>query len=435
MNSLKIAMLHYSAPPVVGGVEMVMQQHARLLSLAGHQVTVFSGRGEQDESVVSLIKNPLFDSSHVEIISIKKKLDQGLIPASFLKIKDELLEFLRQRISLYDVLIAHNICSLHKNLPLTAALHEFVQEPDAPPLIAWHHDLAWCNSQYKNELYDTWPWDLLKKSWHKRWQLHVAVSEMRRRQISLLFGLPENSITVIPSGLDWKTFLSIGDQTEEIIRKLDLLAAHPLFLLPARITRRKNIELAMQVMGSIKDTFPNAVLLVTGPPGPHNPGNASYFEELLILRDMLGLGSGRNDGQDKSRVIFLAENDDSYLPDEVIADLFRFSDALLIPSAQEGFGIPILEAGLVGMPIFCSDIEPFRETAGEWAVFFDLKENPQDIAARIIEKLNSNTQLDLKAHIKQHYTWDQVIKNKINPVIASVLQIKKEKKQSYEQKN
>ncbi|MFN8477283.1 MAG: glycosyltransferase [Kouleothrix sp.] len=77
-----------------------------------------------------------------------------------------------------------------------------------------------------------------------------------------------------------------------------------------------------------------------------------------MLRDAAG-------GHDT--VIFLYEQycDANGLPrpvsDAMLADLFRLADALLFPSAYEGFGIPIIEAELAGIPIFCSDIAPFRE--------------------------------------------------------------------------
>jgi mannosylglucosylglycerate synthase len=35
---MNVALLHYSAPPVVGGVESVLDHHARLMADDGHQV-------------------------------------------------------------------------------------------------------------------------------------------------------------------------------------------------------------------------------------------------------------------------------------------------------------------------------------------------------------------------------------------------------------
>ena len=43
---MRIALLHYSSPPIVGGVESVLAHHARLLANDGHEVTILAGRGE-----------------------------------------------------------------------------------------------------------------------------------------------------------------------------------------------------------------------------------------------------------------------------------------------------------------------------------------------------------------------------------------------------
>ena len=112
-------------------------------------------------------------------------------------------------------------------------------------------------------------------------------------------------------------------------------------LLPARITRRKNIEFAIHVTAALKKLKPNPALVVTGPPGPHNPKNLEYLEHLLNLRDSLDASN---------YVHFLYEygkgEEPFIVPEEIIADLYRIADLLLFPSHREGFGIPILEAGL-----------------------------------------------------------------------------------------
>ena len=51
---------------------------------------------------------------------------------------------------------------------------------------------------------------------------------------------------------------------------------------------------------------------------------------------------------------------------------YRHASALVIASAAEGFGLPIVEAFQHGLPILCSDIPVFREIADGHATFFDL---------------------------------------------------------------
>src|SRR3989304_195058 len=45
-TNMNIAILHYSVPPIVGGVEGVIAHHARLMAADGMSVRLISARGE-----------------------------------------------------------------------------------------------------------------------------------------------------------------------------------------------------------------------------------------------------------------------------------------------------------------------------------------------------------------------------------------------------
>ena len=83
-----------------------------------------------------------------------------------------------------DILIAHNVCSLNKNLALTAALYQLHTSKKLPRLILWHHDLAWTTPRYQSELHDGYPWDLLRQDWGDI--THVVVSSTAPRGIGRL---------------------------------------------------------------------------------------------------------------------------------------------------------------------------------------------------------------------------------------------------------
>jgi len=59
-----------------------------------------------------------------------------------------------------------------------------------------------------------------------------------------------------------------------------------------------------------------------------------------------------------------------WLSRDALRDLYRRAWAVVCPSRFEGFGLPALEAMAAGVPLACSDIAPFREVAGEAALFF-----------------------------------------------------------------
>ena len=296
--------------------------------------------------------------------------------------------------------------NLLKNLALTAALHNLAKG-NGRRIILWHHDLAWTTPRYRFELHDGYPWDLLRQAWPGVRQ--VTISEMRQQELADLFDISPDEILVVPNGMDVARFHKFEKQTCAYIKQLGLLRSAPLLLLPVRITPRKNIELALHVCASLIEHFPDTKLVVTGPLGPHNPTNIHYFERLISLRQELGLAEV---------VHFLAELTSDYIADEVIYDFYHLADALFMPSREEGFGIPVLEAGLAGLPVFCSDIPPLRSLAGSDAVYFSQDADPHQLARTIADALSSNPVFRLRAHVRRHYTWERVYAERIAPLLA-----------------
>ncbi|MBN1312403.1 MAG: glycosyltransferase [Anaerolineae bacterium] len=403
---MKIALLHYSVPPVVGGVESVLAHHARLMTAAGHDVRVVAARGARFDPQVDFISIPLVDSRHADILAVKAELDAGRVPSQFEALVQNIKQSLKDALVGVDVAIAHNICSLHKNLALTSALRNLVDRPGAPRLILWHHDLAWTTPRYRAELYDGYPWDLLRTAWPD--VVQVVVSELRRDELAELFGISIENVFVVPNGLDAEVFLKLEPQTRDLIDRLDLLNAGPLLLLPVRITTRKNIELALHILAKLRSRYPDAMLVVTGPPGPHNPANVEYFSRLKAIRDELRLEKVAH---------FLAEVVDAYLPDEVIADFYRLADLLILPSREEGFGIPVIEAGLVRMPVFCTDIPPLQALGGEEAHYFSPDAEPGVVAEHIARHLDNDDTYRLGLRVRRSYIWQGVYTERIAPLL------------------
>ncbi|MCL4530426.1 MAG: glycosyltransferase, partial [Chloroflexi bacterium] len=246
----KIVLLHYSAPPIVGGVESVLGHHARLMTEAGHQVRIVAGRGEQLDARIPFISIPLLNSRHEQVLTLKSDLDAGRVPKEFDTLVERIESQLRAVVADADILIAHNVCSLNKNLAQTAALRKLSETSRQPHLIIWHHDLAWTTPRYRAELHDGYPWDLLRTAWPGATQ--VVVSEMRQRELAELMGLPPEKIMVVPNGVDAASFLKLETQTLDFVKQLNLFEAALLLLLPVRITPRKNIELALRVLAVLR---------------------------------------------------------------------------------------------------------------------------------------------------------------------------------------
>jgi glycosyltransferase involved in cell wall biosynthesis len=407
-----VAILHYAGPPYVGGVEITMAAHARVLAAHGLLPRIIAGKGGEIGPAVELRLLPELGSRGEQLERLSRELAAGVVSDEFHALVERLAGWLDDALAGVDALMVHNVLSLHKNLAFTAALRRLHDAGRLPRLLAWCHDFAWLDPLYTPELHPGYPWDLLREAWPGA--RYVVVSEDRRAMLAGLLGLEREEITVVTPGIDLGAFLKLEPETLELVERLALLEAAPLLLLPARVTRRKNIEQAIAILGALRALGHDARLVVTGPPGPHNPSNAAYLAELLALRERSGAGAA---------AVFLYESftDASGVPrdvsDAMLADLFRLADGLLFPSRYEGFGIPALEAGLSGVPIFCSDIAPLRATAGDAALYFGLDEPPETTARRIAAYLDADVRYTLRRRVRTTFTWEAIFQRDIAPLL------------------
>lgn len=407
-----IAMLHYAGPPIIGGVELTMAHHARWLHRFGYEVHIIAGRGDTFHPDIQVHLVPEADSRHPKVLEAGQALAAGQVPPSFETLKTRLMHALEPLLTRADVVVAHNVVTLHKNLPLTAALHA-LYEAHRFPFIAWSHDFAWHDELYIPHMHPGYPWDLLRTPWPG--VRYVAVSEHRREILARLLSLPQAAITVVPPGVDVAEFFKWEPETRRLVEELNLLQAQPLLLLPARITRRKNIEMGIRITAALLRFMPDAMMVVTGPPGPHNPTNLAYLEQLKELRARLGV---------EDRVHFLYEhgpdNEPLLVSHGMMTDFYFLADVLLFPSRREGFGIPVLEAGLARMPIFAAHLPPIRESAGNLAFYFNPEGEPYAVAKAMAERLAQDPLYQMRKRVFRHFTWEVIVRERVIPLVEEV---------------
>jgi mannosylglucosylglycerate synthase len=411
----RVGILHFTAPPIVGGVEAIVGEQANGLLRRGFDVTVLAGRGGRFRRDVSFVNLPALDSKYPPLLAVNEQLRAGLVSAEFSVLADQLERALASELADLDVCIVHNAMTLHFNLPLTAALHRLAAAGQGCPLVAWCHDLSWSNPLYQALMHEAFPWTLLKQ--RAAGALYVVVSEDRRRDLAELAGIEPAELAVIPAGVDLVRKLALGAATRRLLAEDELLAGDPFILLPIRITRRKNIELAIEIVAALRNNGWRPKLLVTGPRGPHDPASIRYVRELqstiercAVADEVVLLQVDRGGTHSRWRPT-----------DRMMDELYRAADLMLLPSAQEGFGIPVLEAGLVGLPIFCSDIPPFREIAGEWVKYFRLDEPPQSIAQRLGSFLSGDERYQLRKRVARDFDWDAIFDRQLVPLLQAAV--------------
>jgi mannosylglucosylglycerate synthase len=413
MKTKKITILHYSAPPIVGGVESVILAHVRLLNAAGYQVTVVVGDG--DEAALppgaKLIKIPEISTRHPEIVQASRELEQGQIPANFGELVTRLTARLKPVFQDVQRVMIHNVFTKHFNLPLTAALSDLLDQGRLPGGIAWCHDFTWTSANSRSKVFPGYPWDLLRKP-HPALR-YVTISKFRQRELAGLFNCPADNLEVIYNGVDPEELLGLSESGLALIERLGLWSADLILLMPVRVTQAKNIELAIHLAAAIKERGFQPKIILTGPPDPHDPDNLAYFQSLLALRQELKV-------EQEMCFVYTSGPDANqpYIVEmELVGDLFRVSDALFMPSHREGFGMPIVEAGLAGLSVFSSAIPAAEELGGNEVTIFEAQADPRDVAALILNQMEKNASWTLRRRVRQSLTWQGLFRQKILPLL------------------
>ncbi|MEJ5185537.1 MAG: glycosyltransferase family 4 protein [Candidatus Geothermincolales bacterium] len=402
----KIALVHYSGPPVVGGVETVLHNQARFLAENGYPVKVVVGKGSPFHRDVEHVVVPELSSNFPAFVGLSRESFQAEV--------DRLARRFDEIFQDTALLIIHNVMTMPFNMVATAALKRVIEA--GKRAVIWCHDSPFMDPSYRISR-DEYPYSLLAEP--VKGARYVTITEQRREAFSRLLGMPPDSILVVRNGIDLSHFLSLAPQAIHLIDEFRLYEKDLVVISPVRITRRKNLELCLRICAELREYYPNLLLIVTGFLDPHNLEARTYFEELKALVARLEM---------EREVVFLGEyrmedGTPTTADWKATRDIYSLADILLLTSVSEGFGLPLLEAGLLRMPIVCTDIPTLREVARdvENVVFIGLEEKPEAVAGRIYQFLSSHRTFKHFKTVFREYNWNAIGKSFLIPIIREAL--------------
>ncbi|MBN1556852.1 MAG: glycosyltransferase family 4 protein [Lentisphaerae bacterium] len=409
----RTAILHFAAPPAVGGVEEVIRAHAGAFTELGLPLAVVAGTGDAAAlpEGVTWIEEPLLDTRHPDVAEVTAELGRGRIPGELTRLKQRIKERLEAVTASYPNLIVHNVLTVHVNFPLTTALHELLDEGRVRHCLAWCHDFSWTMPDYVDRLHEGYPWDLLKT--RRRDVAYIVVSKRRREELARLLRCPADAIRVIYDGVDTRTLLGLGEQSYGLVRRFEAMSADLFILMPIRIVKSKNIEYALRTVHAIKKSGIRVRLVVTGPPDPHDPSSLRYYHELRSLRETLGLNADVH-------FVYEAGPDPEHpltISAAVVGDLIRAADMLLITSHSEGFGMPVLEAGLAGRPVFTTDIPAAREIGGDNVMSIDPDRPAEHLARQVLDWADQSPLQRHRRAVRRDFTWRRIVEQEVVPLL------------------
>jgi glycosyltransferase involved in cell wall biosynthesis len=168
-------------------------------------------------------------------------------------------------------------------------------------------------------------------------------------------------VTVTPNGVDHSLFHPITKQ-----KTPDLPKTYILFV--GSLEPRKNLDLLLHVWGNMKDDFKGTWLIVVGSSG-------NVFRAVNLPTQM-------------ERIRFLG-----YVEDEALAGLYANAALLVLPSQDEGFGLPALEAMASGTPVIVSDGGALPETVGDAGLIFNLCQSESSEESQKLSGVRSLTRV------------------------------------------
>jgi glycosyltransferase involved in cell wall biosynthesis len=190
----------------------------------------------------------------------------------------------------------------------------------------------------------------------------IAVSKNTKNDLIELYKVQEEKIEVIYEGVNLVQSSKLKVQSYSSRLKID----EPYLLFIGRLEKRKNIEGIISVFEILREKHKI----------PHK----------LILAGKFGYGAESI----KSKIEHSKHKADTILPgfvkDEEKGEIIKNADVFLFPTFYEGFGLPILEAQSMGVPVVTSNVSSLPEVGGE-SVFYADPHEPEIIADAVFRLL------------------------------------------------
>lgn len=182
------------------------------------------------------------------------------------------------------------------------------------------------------------------------------------------WGMDSEKIVVTPEAVDDKIFAAAKitgkEKIERVMKKFNI--KKPYIFYVGNAHPHKNVEGLIKVFRELREKYPNLQLVLSG--------YDHYFWKRV-----------KKENQHEG-IIYTG-----YVDDEELVALYKGAGMFVMPSYEEGFGIPVLEAFACGCPVVSSNAGALPEVGGNAAVYF----NPHDMGDMVnkVDKVLNNKNL------------------------------------------
>jgi glycogen(starch) synthase len=318
---IKVLMLSWEYPPVlVGGLGRHVHALATRLARAGHDVTVATRHAPGaalDEVVdgVRVVRAPEdppripLDTAH--LLAWTMAFNHTLTRAALRATAGEDFDLVHA----HDWLVTHAAITMrhHLNVPMVATVHATE--------VGRHQ--GWLSGDLSRSIHSV-EW------WLGREAARVLVcSEYMRSEVTTLFGLSADQVSVIPNGVDLPQWRATPADVRSA--RARFAGDGPLIGFAGRLVHEKGVQLLLNALPRLRRQYGDVRVVIAGD-GPHRAELESVAHRLGVAGSVTFAG-------------FLGP---------ALPSTMACTDAMVVPSLYEPFGLVALEAAAAGAPLAVS---------------------------------------------------------------------------------
>jgi glycosyltransferase involved in cell wall biosynthesis len=221
----------------------------------------------------------------------------------------------------------------------------------------------------------------------------MTVSYFSKKEIIKYLGINDSKIFVNYLGVS-PVFLNFCDSKENIKNVLEYYGIFDNFIIAlGTLEPRKNISGLIEAYKILKSTY--------------------GYKGKLVLVGRRGWIDNFNIDETLSKDIIFT----GFVKDEHIPILLKASEAFVFPSFYEGFGLPLIEAMSLGIPVIASNKASLPEIGGDACEYFDPTDHiemAQKIFYVIENKEKAKSMCEKAKNIAKLFTWEKHANTIIN---------------------
>jgi len=353
----------------VGGVAPHVSELSEALAKRGHEVHVFTRRGDFDSY-------DRINDVHYQRVTVK---ESGDILAQMDRMSDAMHDRFGAVVNIFgrfDIIHGHD---WHPVLALAR-----IKSEQAIPSVLTLHSTEWgrCGNNWGNE-----------KISHREWlggyesSRIIVTSPQMKTEIVRTYSIPGSKIDIIPNGIVSGKIQKDVDAIS-VKKKYEIEADAPVVLFCGRMSYQKAPDLLVEAIPLILKNHKNVKFVFAG------EGDTMPFCEDMARRLRVN---------DACRFL-------GYISSQAKEELMNSCDLFCVPSRNEPFGMVILEAWDAGKPIVATEAVSIINNFQDGLLAYVQPESIAWCINHLLEHPNEMRKIARAGHkrIKKEFSWDKI---------------------------